>query len=360
MVIGTKPEALEGLRASRRIAGLAGVLVMASTMGLVPSRGTADSLDEEGKHCTATAKAVHTACRKGAESDYWIAFAICINMSDEEERAECFADAKVSRRDGDQFCREQRDGRREACESLGEDRYDPEIDPASFDTDFVHPTNPNPYYPLVIGYRWELRGGPEVNILDVVNETKLIDGLTCIVVRDQVFKDGDLVENTDDWFAQNKNGDVHYLGEEVKDFESFEGDDPRRPELVSISGSFKSGREGDKGGVIFYASPAKGQTYTEEFSLGNAEDVTEILSTTYRFGSEPDLDRFVPRELAEILCPGNCVVTKNWSLLEPGIFAYKYYAREIGFFLEVNPDTGELVQLVNCNFDSRCGILPAP
>jgi len=360
MVIGTRREVLEGLPASRGFAGLASVLVMTFAIGLVPSRGAADSLDDDGKHCTATAKAVHSACRKGVESDYWIAFAICINMSDEEERKECFADAKDSRREGDQLCREQRDGRREACESLGEGRYDPEIDPASFDTDFVHPANPNPYYPLVIGYRWELRGGPEFNTLDVVNETKLIDGVTCIVVRDQVFQNGDLVENTDDWFAQNKNGDVHYFGEEVKDFESFEGDDPRRPELVSISGSFKSGRDGDKGGVIFFASPTKGQTYTEEFSLGNAEDVTEILSTTYAFGSDPELDRFVPRRLAELLCSGNCVVTKNFSLLEPGVFARKYYARGIGFFLEVNPDTREVVQLVNCNFDPRCGALPTP
>jgi hypothetical protein len=54
------------------------------------------------------------------------------------------------------------------------------------------------------------------------------------------------------------------------------------------------------------------------------------------------------------------VVTKNFSLLEPGVFARKYYARGIGFFLEVNPSTGEILQLVNCNFDPRCANLPSP
>jgi hypothetical protein len=54
------------------------------------------------------------------------------------------------------------------------------------------------------------------------------------------------------------------------------------------------------------------------------------------------------------------VVTKNFSLLEPGIFARKYYARGIGFFLEVKPDTGEVLQLVNCSFDDRCKDLPQP
>jgi len=33
-------------------------------------------------------------------------------------------------------------------------------------------------------------------------------------------------------------------------------DRPRKPELVSIDGSFKAGREGDKPGIIFSAVPA--------------------------------------------------------------------------------------------------------
>jgi hypothetical protein len=184
--------------------------------------------------------------------------------------------------------------------------------------------------------------------------------VTCIVLRDLVSKDGDLAEATDDWFAQAKDGNTWYCGEEAKDFESFDGDNPRRPELVSIDGSFKAGREGDKPGIIFLASPKKGDVYREEFSLGNAEDATEILSTTYAFGNAPDLDRFVPPQLGQLFCPGDCVVTKNFSLLEPGVVARKYYARGIGFFLEVKPDTGEILRLVDCNFDARCAALPSP
>jgi hypothetical protein len=91
----------------------------------------------------------------------------------------------------------------------------------------------------------------------VLNETKAIAGVTCIVVRDQVFDDGDLIEDTDDWYAQAKDGNVFYCGEEVKDFGSFEGDNPRKPELVSIDGSFKAGRDGDKPGIIFQAFPIR-------------------------------------------------------------------------------------------------------
>ncbi|PYT17524.1 MAG: hypothetical protein DMF51_02205 [Acidobacteria bacterium] len=102
-----------------------------------------------------------------------------------------------------------------------------------------------------------------------------------------------------------------------------------------------------------------GDVYLEEFSLGNAEDVTEILSTTYSYGHDPVLDEGVPRVLAQRFCAGNCVVTKNYSLLEPGLFARKYYARGVGTILEVE-NTGEVVQLVSCNFDSRCANLPTP
>jgi hypothetical protein len=119
------------------------------------------------------------------------------------------------------------------------------------------------------------------------------------------------------------------------------------------------GREGDKPGIIALASPSAGKVYLEEFSLANAEDVTEVLSSTYSFGHDPDLDTSVPRALAERLCSGDCVVTKNYSLLEPGLFARKYSARGIGVFLEIE-NTGEIVRLVNCNFDRRCVSLPRP
>ncbi|MDQ3831666.1 MAG: hypothetical protein M3361_20700 [Candidatus Tectomicrobia bacterium] len=333
-------------------------LAIAVAMYFVLGAGTALAGGDSG-FCSRTAKAVFRACQSEVRDDFFIAKATCISVSDDVERAQCFADARASRRESKELCREQRTGRLDACKSLGEGRYDPDFDPANFD-DPRNPTNPNPYFPLGIGNQWEYRGGAETNTVQVLNQTKAIAGVTCIVVRDKVFNDGDLAESTDDWFAPAKDGTVWYCGEEVKNFESFEGDDPRRPELVSIDGSFKAGRDGDKPGIIFQASPTPGQVYLEEFSLGNAEDVTEVLSTTYAFGSNPELDQFVPEPLAERFCSGDCVVTSNFSPLEPGVFARKYYAPGIGVFLEVNPTTGDVVQLVECNFDPRCADLPTP
>jgi hypothetical protein len=265
--------------------------------------------------------------------------------------------------EGNQLCQEQRNGRLDLCKSLGEDRYDPDFDPDLFD-DPKNPTNPNPYFPLDVGNLWEYASKTETNTVEVLNETKLIDGVTCIVVRDQVFdKDGFIIEDTDDWFANAKDGNVWYCGEEVKDFETFDGDNPKLPELVSIDGSFKVGRDGDKPGIIFPASPQVGDINFEEFSLANAEDFAEVVSTTYAFGKDdPELDQLVPKALAEHFCSNeNCVVTNNISLLEPGIIERKYYALGIGFFLEVAPDTGEVVQLVKCNVDPvLCNNIPQP
>jgi hypothetical protein len=282
-----------------------------------------------------------------------------MNVAAADRRAACIAEMKAARDESQTLCREQRDGRFDACKLLGEARYDPPFDPALFD-DPRSATHPNPYFPIGIGNRWEYRSAHEVNTVEIVNETKLISGVGCVVARDLVMRDGDLTEATDDWYAPAKDGDVWYCGEEVKGFESFAGDNPRRPELVEIGGSFKAGRDGAKPGIIFLAAPTPGAVYLEEASLANAEDVTVVLSTTYAFGNDPELDQLVPQQLAERLCAGDCVVTKNFSLLEPGIFARKYYARGIGVFLEVEPEENNVSQLVSCNFDPRCEALPTP
>lgn len=316
-----------------------------------------DIADAEEKFCTKTAHTLFAACTASVRDDALVAKAVCTNVADATKRADCTDQARADRAEALQLCAEQRATRLDACKLLGEGRYDPQIDPAAFD-DPKNPTHPNPYFPIAVGNRWEYRAGNEADVVEIVNETKLIAGVHCIVARDVVSRDGFVAEATDDWYCPAKTGDVWYFGEEVKDSETFAGDDPVRPELVSIDGSFKAGRNGDKPGIIFLASPKVGDVYVEEASLGNAEDVTEILSTTYSFGSgAPDLDELVPPELAATFCAGDCVVTKNFSLLEPGIFARKYYAPGIGVFLEVEPDENKAIRLVSCNFDARCASL---
>jgi hypothetical protein len=309
---------------------------------------------------------MNRACGFDLQDNYWVAVAICTNETDPADRKQCLVDAATERSETKASCEEQLAGRLDACAALGEGRYDPPFEPRFFDKNFAHPTNPNRYFPLGIGNRWEYWTGAhgvqsETDVVEILSDTKLIDEVNCIVARDLVSEaDGPLIEATDDWFAQAKNGDVWYCGEEAKEYETFEGDRPQNPELVSVDGLFKADVDGAKAGIISKANPVVGETYLEEFSLGNAEDLAQILSKTYQYGEDRELDRHVPRQLAQLLCHHDCVVTENVSLLEPGVVERKYYAPWIGTFLETNPDSGEVTRLVKCNFNDLCASLPAP
>ncbi|UCC56953.1 MAG: hypothetical protein JSU75_04210 [Gammaproteobacteria bacterium] len=287
------------------------------------------------KYCSATAKAAFRACENEVTDDYWIAQAICINVSDDGDRAECEADAREAKEEDKELCSEQRDARMELCSLVGEERYDPDFDPTSFvDPDAIGDTvAANPYFPLIPGTTWVYEGGDETITVVVTDKTKLIDGVTCRVVNDVVEDDGEVIEDTDDWYAQHVNGDVWYCGELARDFETFEGDNPDDPELVEIEGSFKAGRDGDKPGILMPAVPQVGDVYRQEVSLGNAEDAAEVISLS---GTE-----MVPA--AE--CNNDCLITRDFTPLEPGIEEYKYHAPGVGMILEVDME-GNRVELV--------------
>lgn len=308
--------------------------------------------------CANTANEQRAACQAGAAEDYRRERAICINESDSSDRAQCFEDAEASRSEELALCDEQHQARLQLCAALGPGRYDPDFDEQDFEDDFTQLANPNLYFPLTIGHRWDYAGGDETIRIVVRNATKLIDDVTCIVVNDVVRVDGEVVEDTDDWIAQARDGTAWYCGEEVKDYETFDGDEPPLPELVSIDGSFKAGREGDKPGVLVPAVPRVGQTYRIEWSPGNAEDAARVLSTSYGYGHDRELDRFVPPQLARTFCAANnCLVIGEFTPLEPEAFELKYYAPHVGRFLEVSPRDHKAVRLVGCNFDPRCASL---
>ena len=348
MAIGSRQEkARRGFRASMFI------IAVGTLIGLGAAPALADHV------CEKTATLQYLACRDEVRDDFFTGKAICINLTDDDERAECLDDARAESQEAKGLCRDQRRARRELCDLLGGGAYDPDFDPALFEPDPRNPVTLNPYYPLVVGYEWEYEAEDEGNTVTVLDKTKLIEGVNCLVIRDFVVAE-DTQEDTKDWFGLRLDGTVDYCGEEVRDFEIFPGDDPQDPELVETDGSFKEGRDGDRSGTLFPAVPVVGATYRQEWSPGNAEDFATILSTTYHYGEDPDLDQLVPQALADLLCNHDCVVTRDGSALEPDVLERKYYSNGIGVFLETKPEDGEINQLVDCNFDARCAALPAP
>lgn len=200
------------------------------------------------------------------------------------------------------------------------------LDPA----DFVA-TIDNPYLPLVPGtvfrYRATTEEGPEDEVVTVTHETRTILGITAVVVHDVASHAGKPVEDTYDWYAQDRDGNVWYLGEDTKELED--------GKVVSTKGSWEAGRHGARAGVVMRAHPQVGDAYQQEFLKGEAEDQARVLSLTEH--------ATVPYGAFE-----DVVMTKDFSPLEPDVVEHKYFARGIGSVLEVRVAGGtDLLALVS-------------
>lgn len=299
---------------------------MKTTTGMVAltilTVGFASGAAHAGNPCAATATAANQACRNEATDEYFIAVGNCLNLATLDATKACKKAAKhdlAEAKSGD--CADQRDARVALCDQLGKAPYDPPIDQASFLSPAATAASPNPYFPLVPGTVWVYKGGGETDTVTVTDKTKVIDGVTTIVVHDVVTDANDVpTEDTDDYFAQHVDGSVWYFGELSHQLEN--------GEIVGVEGSFKAGVDGAKPGIIMKAHPAVGDVYRQEFALGDAEDAGEVISIT---GTE---------SVPGASCTGTCVVTHDFSPLEPDANEQKFYAPGIGVILEVDIEEG--------------------
>lgn len=190
----------------------------------------------------------------------------------------------------------------------------------------------NPYFPLVVGTTQLFRGesrkeGCEVDRVQVTNQTRAIAGIQTRVVHDVVYEDeeceGDLtkVEDTLDFYAQDNSGNVWYMGEVSKDCE--EG------KCTLNEGSWEAGKDifniGTKArpGIIMLANPRRGDRYVQEFYPGHAEDEALVTGVGIRVTlTRPDAIQ--PKTF------DNCIKTKEFTKLEPGQIAFKYYCLGFG------------------------------
>lgn len=143
------------------------------------------------------------------------------------------------------------------------------LDPAEFTSEIT-----NPYWPMSPGGRWVYREeDPEGDlrvVVTVTNRTKQIsNGIEARVVHDEVSRGGEPVEITDDWYAQDADGNIWYLGESTAEYEN--------GKVVSREGSFEAGVDGAEAGVIMPADPQPGVEYRQEFLEGEAEDFASVI-----------------------------------------------------------------------------------
>ncbi|MDX1547278.1 MAG: hypothetical protein R3247_09840, partial [Rhodothermales bacterium] len=163
-------------------------------------------------------------------------------------------------------------------------------------------------------------------VVEVLEETREVAGVTVTVVRDQVFLDGDLIEDTDDWYAQDADGNVWYMGEDSKEVED--------GQVVGTAGSWEAGVDGARAGILMPADPAPGQAYQQEFYAGEAEDRGRVLSVGESVSVPAgDFD--------------GCIRIEDTTPLEPDVEEHKFFCPGIGTVLEVDLEDGVRVELIS-------------
>lgn len=218
------------------------------------------------------------------------------------------------------------------------------LDPADFST-----TIDNPYWPMKVGTRWTYRetdgDGNELKVVIVVTTLtkKIANGITARVVRDTVTQRGTIIEDTFDWYAQDKQGNVWYLGEDTAEFEN--------GAIATKGGSFEAGVDGALPGIVVPANPQPGMKYRQEYYKGEAEDNGEVLSTN---------------ELAAVPAGtyNDVLLTKDTITLEPDVLQYKLYAKGVGvvLVLDISPGRGteELIKVDTAPASDGTGPLGVP
>lgn len=187
-------------------------------------------------------------------------------------------------------------------------RYRPTIIPAEFTTQIT-----NEYLPLVPGTAMTYQGAGEKNVFNVTDRTREVMGVTTIVVRDQAFEGGAIIEDTEDWFAQDAAGNVWYFGESTAECDGHR--------VASRHGSWEAGVDGAQPGIVMLANPEIGDYYRQEYLRGEAEDVARVLrlgvTITHKSTTYP-----------------NVVITEDFSKLEPAVVEHKKYAPGVGLVEE--------------------------
>jgi hypothetical protein len=177
------------------------------------------------------------------------------------------------------------------------------------------------------GTRWTYREideeGNELKVVVTVSDQtkKIANGVTARVVRDTVTLDGELIEDTFDWYAQDKVGNIWYLGENTAEFEN--------GKLMTRGGSFEAGVDGALPGIIMPADPEDGMKYRQEYYKGEAEDNGEVLSTN---------------EIAQVPAGqfDNALLTKDTITIELNVLEFKLYAKGVGPVLTLGVSGGPI------------------
>ncbi len=272
--------------------------------------------------CERSARHAHRACSLEAEAEFWRAISRCDHVPDADARRDCRSAAREAYEEAIATCEAERDARAALCTELPSAHH-PDIDPDGFVADIT-----NALFPLIPGTVWVYREVTEDGIFDTEIEVlagkRRFSGVHCTPVMSTVTREGEPVEQTLEWFAQDVEGSVWLFGEFSREYQN--------SQIIAIE-TWTTGREGAKPGVIMPANPAVG----DQFRQGLAIDVSEDTATIVESGATVEVPAGEFRDIW---------ISIDESPLEPDDIEEKYYAPGVGMVLELDLVTGDRMELV--------------
>jgi hypothetical protein len=176
----------------------------------------------------------------------------------------------------------------------------------------------NKWFPLLPGtvfvYRGEKDGKKGRDVLTVTHLHRTILGIHAAVISDRLYLNGRLAERTTDWYAQDKKGNVWYLGESTATLDA-------HGNTITTEGSWRAGVHDAQAGIYMPAQPKPGEIGRQEYYKGHAEDQYKVLN----------LNAHVTSPAAS---SHHALLTQETSRLEPGTLDHKLYVRGIGTVVE--------------------------
>lgn len=197
-------------------------------------------------------------------------------------------------------------------------------------SDFVAAVD-NPYFPRIPGMTWAYEGMTDEGLrrteTEVLTETFEILGVDATVVSNRDYLDGELTEDNLDYFAQDRDGNVWYLGEEVANYE--------KGVLHDHGGSWLAGDDGNIPGIVMLADPTEriGETYLQEHLLDSPRDQAEVISVSERVD--------VPAGSFD-----GVLQTHDTSAVELDLDEHKFYATGVGLVRTIDLTTGDEFLLI--------------
>jgi hypothetical protein len=199
----------------------------------------------------------------------------------------------------------------------------PGIPPLPRPAEFVQRID-NKWFPLIPGtvlvYRGEKDGMSGRDVMTVTHRHRTILGIRATVVSDRLYLRGHLAERTADWYAQDRHGNVWYLGESTEELDA-------GGRTTNTEGSWEAGVHGARAGIYMPAHPMPGESGRQEYYKGHAEDQYKILSVHARVSTPAASSR-------------HALLTEETTRLEPGSVDHKLYVAGVGTVVEQSVKRG--------------------